>query len=167
MDTDKGMQEKALARLYENVVSLPQKLAANMNYFKSVTSMAVNDEKGYESSGDVSFKGRVLAFVDTIYAKNYNLLLHGLTMTDQRSAIYDLNVPDAGLDLSQKVYSFRELERIVDSFDKSYWLPFKMYVSGYEYEEIASRMKLPVGTVKSRIFFVHRRLHEVMENGGK
>jgi RNA polymerase sigma-70 factor (ECF subfamily) len=31
-------------------------------------------------------------------------------------------------------------------------------VSGFKYREIAERMRLPLGTVKSRIFFTRRRL---------
>jgi RNA polymerase sigma-70 factor (ECF subfamily) len=35
-----------------------------------------------------------------------------------------------------------------------------MHVQGYKYAEIAEHMGLPLGTVKSRIFFARRKLQE-------
>ncbi len=37
-------------------------------------------------------------------------------------------------------------------------IPFSMHVAGYKYQEIAEKMQLPLGTVKSRIFFARQRL---------
>lgn len=33
-----------------------------------------------------------------------------------------------------------------------------MYIAGYKYSEIAEKMNIPLGTVKSRIFFARKRL---------
>ena len=33
-----------------------------------------------------------------------------------------------------------------------------MYVAGYKYHEIAEKLGLPLGTVKSRIFFARKRM---------
>ncbi len=35
-----------------------------------------------------------------------------------------------------------------------------MHVAGYKYNEIAEKMDLPLGTVKSRIFFARQQLQE-------
>lgn len=39
-----------------------------------------------------------------------------------------------------------------------YSVPFMMHYRGYEYLEIAKRLKLPLGTVKSRIFMARAKL---------
>ncbi len=39
-----------------------------------------------------------------------------------------------------------------------------MHVSGYKYEEIANHLGLPIGTVKSRIFFARKRLQEMLKD---
>ena len=39
-----------------------------------------------------------------------------------------------------------------------------MHVAGYKYHEIAEKMDLPVGTVKSRIFFARQRLQEMLKD---
>ncbi|MDE6562584.1 MAG: RNA polymerase sigma factor, partial [Muribaculaceae bacterium] len=45
-------------------------------------------------------------------------------------------------------------------FDDEFRVPFNMHVAGYKYSEIAEELDLPVGTVKSRIFFARKRLRE-------
>ena len=39
-------------------------------------------------------------------------------------------------------------------------VPFSMHVQGYKYEEIAEHMNLPLGTVKSRIYYARKRLQD-------
>ena len=39
-----------------------------------------------------------------------------------------------------------------------------LYVSGFKYREIADRLDLPLGTVKSRIHFTRRRLQEELKD---
>ncbi len=47
-----------------------------------------------------------------------------------------------------------------------YRIPFNMFVAGYKYNEIAEKMNLPLGTVKSRIFFARKRLREQLKDYG-
>lgn len=35
-----------------------------------------------------------------------------------------------------------------------------MHVAGYKYDEISKEMNLPLGTVKSRIFFTRKKLQQ-------
>ncbi len=53
-----------------------------------------------------------------------------------------------------------ELDGIMNSLDYIYRQPFLMFYEGYKYEEIAENMNLPIGTVKSRIFFARQKLME-------
>jgi RNA polymerase sigma-70 factor (ECF subfamily) len=38
-----------------------------------------------------------------------------------------------------------------------------MYLSGYKYSEIAEKLNVPLGTVKSRIFFARRELQKELK----
>ncbi len=53
-----------------------------------------------------------------------------------------------------------ELNHILNSLDRIYRQPFMMFYEGFKYEEIAEDMNLPIGTVKSRIFFARQKLME-------
>ncbi|MBR9921216.1 MAG: sigma-70 family RNA polymerase sigma factor [Bacteroidetes bacterium] len=51
-----------------------------------------------------------------------------------------------------------EIEKIVANLKETYRKPFLMFFMGYQYNEIAQHMELPIGTVKSRIFFARKKL---------
>lgn len=57
----------------------------------------------------------------------------------------------------QSVQNYKEILQELDKLDSSVGVPFKMFVEGYKYKEIADEMNLPIGTIKSRIF-VGRRI---------
>jgi RNA polymerase sigma-70 factor (ECF subfamily) len=46
----------------------------------------------------------------------------------------------------------KEVWRVIDRIREEFQVPLKMFITGYKYEEIASNLKIPVGTVKNRIF---------------
>ena len=53
-----------------------------------------------------------------------------------------------------------ELTKMLKSVGKLYSVPFLMFYRGYEYQEIAKHLNIPIGTVKSRIFFCRKRMKE-------
>ena len=53
--------------------------------------------------------------------------------------------------------TMQDIEHAVDILNKEYSIPFRMYVSGYKYQEIADKMNIPLGTVKSRIFIARKK----------
>ena len=52
--------------------------------------------------------------------------------------------------------TMQDIEHAIDILNKEYSIPFRMYVSGYKYQEIADKMNIPLGTVKSRIFIAKK-----------
>ena len=53
-----------------------------------------------------------------------------------------------------------ELKGMIDSLDESIKDPFVLHYTGFKYQEIADQLALPLGTVKSRIFFARKALKE-------
>jgi len=61
----------------------------------------------------------------------------------------------------------KELNGMVSSLDDSIRVPFLMHFEGFKYQEIADELELPLGTVKSRIFFARKELKDkIMSNYG-
>lgn len=56
----------------------------------------------------------------------------------------------------------REIISSIRSLDDDYRIPFTMFLDGYKYKEIAEELDLPLGTVKSRIFFTRKKLEKVL-----
>jgi len=52
----------------------------------------------------------------------------------------------------------QHIESVVNSVQYDYRIAFKMYFTGYKYEEIAQELGIPLGTVKSRIFLARKEL---------
>ena len=52
----------------------------------------------------------------------------------------------------------KELQAIINKLDDSIRSPFMMHYYGYKYQEIADQLNLPLGTIKSRIFFARKEL---------
>ena len=57
-----------------------------------------------------------------------------------------------------------ELNKMIENLDDSLRIPFEMHHMGYKYQEIADKLVLPLGTVKSRIFFARKELKGLIEN---
>ena len=47
---------------------------------------------------------------------------------------------------------------MIKNMDESIKVPFEMHFAGFKYQEIADQLELPLGTVKSRIFFARKEL---------
>lgn len=56
-----------------------------------------------------------------------------------------------------------ELTEMIENLDSSVRVPFMMHYQGYKYQEIADYLDLPLGTVKSRIFFARKELKETIQ----
>ena len=96
-----------------------------------------------------------------IFINNYRQTVRKATVIDQTEDLYHLNISqDSGLSTPEGSYAVKEITTALESFSDDYKIPFNMYVAGYKYNEIADKMNLPLGTVKSRIFFARKRLRE-------
>lgn len=100
-----------------------------------------------------------------IFINNYRKIVREQTFVDQTDNQYHLSMPqDSGFASTEGAYDLKEMHRIVNSLPRDYKVPFSMHVSGFKYREIAERLGLPLGTVKSRIFFTRQKLQEELKD---
>lgn len=59
---------------------------------------------------------------------------------------------------------YRELQKHIAAVEDNLRIPFLLHTQGYKYEEIAQQLSLPLGTVKSRIFFARKRLQAAIKS---
>ena len=115
---------------------------------------ALDNEDKY--TPDTNFKGWMYTIMRNIFINNYRKTVRDQTFVDQTDNLYHLNLPqDSGFESTEGNYDLKEIRKIVHSLPKEYRVPFSMYVSGFKYREIAEKLALPIGTVKSRIFLLH------------
>ncbi len=56
------------------------------------------------------------------------------------------------------VILMKELNGMIGDLSEDLQQAFKMFINGYHYDEIAEKANVPMGTVKSRIFFARKKL---------
>jgi RNA polymerase sigma factor (sigma-70 family) len=61
-------------------------------------------------------------------------------------------------------YSSKEITKSIVALEDEYRVPFTMFLDGYKYKEIAEELNLPLGTVKSRIFFTRKKLEKTLSD---
>lgn len=55
-----------------------------------------------------------------------------------------------------------ELNEMIEKLPDDNRLPFLMFYNGFHYDEIAEKMEVPLGTIKSRIFFARKKLKSMI-----
>ena len=65
---------------------------------------------------------------------------------------------ESGFVVSGEECTLKDIRQAVSSVANEYRIPFSMHIAGYKYEEIAAFMNLPIGTVKSRIYYTRKKL---------
>lgn len=59
---------------------------------------------------------------------------------------------------AHSVIFVNEIKKMLGTLSDTYQIPFLMFFRGYQYMEIAEHLGIPIGTVKSRIFFARKKL---------
>jgi len=150
-----------LLNIQSELFRFAYKLTANRedaNDLLQETSLkALDNEDKY--TADTNFKGWIYTIMRNIFINNYRKVVRDQTFVDKTDNLYHLNLPqESGFDSTESNYDTKEIYKIVNSLSQDYKVPFAMYVSGFKYREIADKLNLPMGTVKSRIFFTRQKL---------
>ena len=158
---------KDLIGVQEELLRFAYKLTADReeaNDLLQETSLkALDNEEKYVP--DTNFKGWMYTIMRNIFINNYRKIVRDQTFVDQTDNYYHLNLPqDSGFISTEGAYDLKEMHRIVNALPKEYKVPFSMRVSGFKYREIADKLGLPLGTVKSRIFFTRQRLQQELKD---
>lgn len=158
---------KDLVGIQEELLRFAYKLTTNReeaNDLLQETSLkALDNEEKYLP--DTNFKGWMYTIMRNIFINNYRKIVRDQTFIDQTDNLYHLNLPQ-GNDSENTViaYDLKEIHRVVNALPKGHRVPFAMHISGFKYREIAEKLGLPLGTVKSRIFFTRQRLQEELKD---
>lgn len=150
-----------------NLLSFAMKLTTNKDEAHDLvqdTTLKALDNEG-KFVDNTNFKGWILTIMRNIFINNYRKSVRENTAVDVTEDLYHLNLSqDSGLQTPDGAFAAREISTLLAGFPADYREPFSMHVAGYKYEEISSRLNMPLGTVKSRIFFTRKRLRELLKD---
>ena len=163
-----GIQfQQKLLSLQENMMNFALMLTANRDDAQDLlqdTTLKVLDNQD-KFVDNVNFKGWVLTVMRNIFINNYHKIVRVQTVVDSSADLYNLDVVnDSGFDSPDKAYQIKEITKAINGLNDDLKVPFSMFLSGYKYNEIAEKLNLPLGTVKSRIFFTRQKLQEELKD---
>jgi RNA polymerase sigma-70 factor (ECF subfamily) len=158
--------QKKLLSIQENMMNFALLLTSNQDDAEDLlqdTTLKVLDNKD-KFVDNVNFKGWVLTVMRNIFINNYHKIVRAQMTIAQRSDFDSLNIADeSNFDIPDYSFQLQELSDAIDSLSSELKYPLSMYLSGYKYSEIAEKLNLPLGTVKSRIFFARRELQKELK----
>lgn len=166
MGTSSNFQTKLIG-LQSNLLNFAYMLTSNRDdaydLLQDTTLKALDNQDKYVDN--TNFKGWVFTIMRNIFINNYRKISRAATVVDQTEDLYRLNLPqDSGFETPEGSIAAKDITAAINSFSDEYRIPFSMHVAGYKYNEIAEHMNLPLGTVKSRIFFARQRLQETLKD---
>lgn len=115
-----------------------------------------------------NFKAWMFTIMKNIFINNYRKKVKANTILDTTDNQFYLNSGNHSTgNAAEGTILLKELNTMVEALDDSIRIPFLMHFEGFKYQEIADELELPLGTVKSRIFFARKELKEkIMSNYG-
>lgn len=113
-----------------------------------------------------NLKAWTFTIMKNTFINNYRKSVKSNTTFDNTDDLYYLNLSkeSGGTDSPESTYSTMEIEKAINNLEDEFRIPFMMHVKGYKYKEIAEKLDLKIGTVKSRIFFTRKKLMEALKD---
>ncbi len=110
----------------------------------------------------------LLAWLTTImrntFINNYRKTRRRQMIQDETGDLHYLNSGDQEIsNLGEGNILLEELTEIIESQDTLIRVPFQLYLKGYKYDEIAERLDVPLGTIKSRIFLARKKIQQIIK----
>ncbi len=106
-----------------------------------------------------NLKAWLFTIMKNIFIHPYRKKVKANTIMDNTDNQYYLNSGNHAIENdADSNMLIKELTEMIDELDDSTRVPFLMHYQGFKYQEIADRLSLPLGTVKSRIFFARKDL---------
>ena len=153
--------QERLMGLQSNMMSFAMMLTANkedaLDLMQDTTLKALDNQDKFIDN--VNFKGWVLTIMRHTFINNYHKVLRTQTVVDQEIDLYNLNLSlESGFDSPDGAYAMNEINSAINKLNDDLKIPFSLFLTGYKYNEIAEQLDLPLGTIKSRIFFARKTL---------
>ena len=128
------------------------------------TSLKVLDNEN-KFTPDTNFKGWAFTIMRNLFINDYRKVVREQTYVDQTDNQHYLNKSENyAVDMIESVCDVKEMYHIINKLSNEYRQPFLMFVAGYKYHEIGNKLNLPLGTVKSRIFFARQQLKNELKD---
>jgi RNA polymerase sigma factor (sigma-70 family) len=112
-----------------------------------------------EKFDNQNFKSWAFTIMKNTFVDNYRKTSRKNTTSYQVNESFFINRAEpTAYENPESAFHVKEINRNIDQLNEKFRAPFKMYIDGYKYTEIADELNLKIGTVKNRIFLSRKQL---------
>lgn len=165
--SDKSSFKSMVFAMQSNLMAFAMKLTLNkeeaQDLVQDTNLKALKNEAKFVDASNP--RGWMLTIMRNIFINNYRRSTRENIVFDTSDDGYLLNLPqESGMSNPEGAFALGEITSIIEKFPEDYRQPFNLHVAGYKYEEIADKLRMPLGTVKSRIFTIRKQLREILKD---
>mgnify|MGYP002346971959 CR=1 FL=1 len=106
-----------------------------------------------------NLKGWLYTIMKNTFINNYRRITKINTLVTKSDEISSANLFfSSTVNLGEGKFILNDIQNALGSLTDDYRVPFMMYFEGHKYHEIADYLKIPIGTVKTRIHVARKLL---------
>lgn len=154
---DKLVKEQDMLLRY--AYSLTSDLPEAEDLVQDTMLRALNNRGKYVEN--VNFNGWLITIMRNLFINNYQRKSRQREVIDKNVDIATLpHLTSGSYFQPDEAFNLGEINGAIDRLGEINRVPFRMFLSGYKYNEIAEKLDVPVGTIKSRIFWARKELQK-------
>lgn len=148
--------------IYSSLKSFALGLTKNMDdardLFQETVFKALKNKDKFKMG--TNFKAWVMTLMRNTFINEYRRKKrHAVTYAPSDSYYFEANRYNSAIkNEGVSNLEMQELTIIMDTVEDKLRIPFQMYHAGLSYKEISDELGIPLGTIKSRIFFARKDL---------
>ena len=156
-----------LTSLKDNLHYFAMTLTSNSEEAKDLVQdtfvKALTNRDKFEDN--TNLKAWTFTIMKNTFINNYRRSIRTNAIIDTTDDLYFLNLTkESGIPSPESQISLKDIRKRVDRLDDDQRIPFEMHTQGYKYKEIAEKLQISIGTVKSRIFRGRMLLRELLRD---
>ncbi|WP_187263809.1 RNA polymerase sigma factor [Pontibacter beigongshangensis] len=116
-------------------------------------------------SPGTNLKAWLFTIMRNSFINNYNKVTKRSSNSDFDEFLHHLNNDENFTTQNKGTATFvmNDIQSAIEALQEEHRTPFMMYYVGYKYLEIAETLKIPIGTVKNRIFIARQELKAMLK----
>jgi RNA polymerase sigma-70 factor (ECF subfamily) len=142
--------------------SLTKNIEDARDLYQETAYRAIHNKDKFKE--DTNLKAWTFTIMKNIFINNYRKKVKANTILDHSDNSFFIDSTSSNKPINEggRKMFMEELEEMIAKLDDNIRIPFLMHFEGYKYNEIADEFHLPLGTVKSRIFFARKALKDMI-----
>jgi len=97
------------------------------------------------------------------FINNYRRFIKTNSLVSQSEEISSAHLAhSATANAGESKFVMEDIKEAMAALSDDYYIPFSMYFEGYKYHEISEHLRIPIGTVKTRIHVARRTMKKTL-----